>query len=81
MFRQNELMMNKLQLAFENRAYQYAAGNALNYARVRDLEGPEAAAKFLEANQVDWEKLYVTAADEGGKLQMHGRKLLLNPGI
>ncbi len=66
MFRQNELLMNKLQLvASENRAYQYAAGNALNYSNVRKLEGEEAAAKFLEANQTDWEKFYVTVADEG----------------
>ena len=68
MFRQNELLMKKLQLvATENRAYQYAAGNALRYAKVVDLEGPVAAAKFLEANQTDWEKFYVTAADEGRK--------------
>ena len=66
MYHQNNLMFQKLELvATESRVYQYAAGNALRYSKVLDLEGPVAAAKFLEDNSLDFEKFYVTAKDEG----------------
>ena len=66
MYHQNNLMVQKLELvATEARVYQYAAGNALRYSKVLDLEGPAAAARFLEDNSLDFEKFYVTAKDEG----------------